>query len=668
MGYFEFPHTRTYDNDLGWLIWAMKKLIGDWENFSNLNSIKFADPINWTIDRNYEPAMIVVDAEGNGYISRKAVPAGVPLSNDEYWTQIFNFGDITETIRENIAYNNGSAGTAGKAFLKDDLVWWNGEIYIVLYNIAAGTAFIEGTNVQRFTVDDKINLFRSMISDLQAEDIAINTRIDDEITAREAADTEIRDDLADEIQNRTDADDSIIADLQAEADARAAEDAQIIELIQDSSIFINVKEYGAIGDGIVDDTIALNMAFAAAEGNRSTIWFPDGVYIITSRVRVYSNTRILFDSNASLQLRRVTSGSFGPALCFGEYGNESFAASYEGTHDVIIENMKFNGGFDAAICTRSDTHGGGTVALGACKNITIRNSVFENCYNDHYIDIAGSDNVHIENCRFTGGGYVGVVYSYEAINTDFMTAGGFPHYGVHDNKPSKNVWITGCIFENFYGSAYAIGNHSTNNIDGYLLNITIEGNEFDNMSKCIRFLHVRNTNIINNRFNNVGRATEDSYAHPIRIFDCNRIKIHSNMFVTVETIDAIYIQTSNEPWCYSIDISENMFYRIGNNENDRTAIHTSKIRMLTCCNNIFQNITGRPITLETVEHGNISNNVGNSIGTGLDTVTAINLVENCRYLTIVDNMFSDCPGDVVRVGAASNCIRRNNLQTAFTAF
>lgn len=157
MAFFnEFPHTRTYDSDLGWLIWAMRKLIGDWEDFSNTNAIKFADPITWTIDRNYEPATIVIDADGNGYISRKAVPAGVPLSNDAYWTQIFAFGDITNTIRENIAVNAKESPTTPQALKKGDLVWWNNNLYEVLYDIAAGTAFIPNVNISALTVDQKI--------------------------------------------------------------------------------------------------------------------------------------------------------------------------------------------------------------------------------------------------------------------------------------------------------------------------------------------------------------------------------------------------------------------------------------------------------------------------------------------------------------------------------
>lgn len=156
MAYFEFPNTRTYNSDLGWLIWAMKKLIGDWENFSNTNSIKFADPILWNISSNYEPSTIVIDDDGNGYISRTAVPAGVPLSNETYWTEIFSFGDITNTIRENIAVNEEESPTATQAITKDSLLWWNNDLYIALYDFPAGTAFIEGTNVARITVDERI--------------------------------------------------------------------------------------------------------------------------------------------------------------------------------------------------------------------------------------------------------------------------------------------------------------------------------------------------------------------------------------------------------------------------------------------------------------------------------------------------------------------------------
>ena len=203
MSFFEFPHTRTYDSDLGWLIWSMKKLIGDMTEFTEINSIKFADPINWNIAAQYEPTTIVVDDEGNGYISRKAVPSGVALTDNEYWTRIFNFSDITDTIRNSIAVNAGDSATAPVALYANDLVWWNGNIYKVLYDIVAGTAFIDGTNVTPYTVNARIqevganieNIEQGLqteIEDRTEADAALNEAIETETAARETADTEIR--------------------------------------------------------------------------------------------------------------------------------------------------------------------------------------------------------------------------------------------------------------------------------------------------------------------------------------------------------------------------------------------------------------------------------------------------------------------------------------------
>lgn len=227
MAFFnEFPHTRTYDSELGWLIWAMKKLISDWENFSNTNSIKFADPINWTIDRNYEPSMIVLDSDGNGFISRKPVPAGVPLNNEDYWTQIFSFGDITNTIRENIAYNAEESATAPIALQKDQLVWWNDDLYIVLYDIAPGTAFITGTNVQRMTVDEKINNITDGIGD------ALETEREERIAADDT-----------EREERIAADD-------AEQEAREEE-------FNKREAYVTYRQFGALLDGVTDDSAAV---------------------------------------------------------------------------------------------------------------------------------------------------------------------------------------------------------------------------------------------------------------------------------------------------------------------------------------------------------------------------------------------------------------------------
>lgn len=87
MAFFsEFPRSRTYDSDLGWLLHDQKELSERLEGYDN---ITFADPITWNITTQYSPYMIVRDGNDGGlYISKKPVPAGIQLSNTEYWESL----------------------------------------------------------------------------------------------------------------------------------------------------------------------------------------------------------------------------------------------------------------------------------------------------------------------------------------------------------------------------------------------------------------------------------------------------------------------------------------------------------------------------------------------------------------------------------------------------
>lgn len=46
----------------------------------------------------------------------------------------------------------------------------------------------------------------------------------------------------------------------------------------------NVKDFGAVGDGITNDRLALNLAIAAANATLGVVYFPAGIYFITSRL------------------------------------------------------------------------------------------------------------------------------------------------------------------------------------------------------------------------------------------------------------------------------------------------------------------------------------------------------------------------------------------------
>lgn len=92
MSYFEFPHTRNYDGDLGYIIKKVEELNNNYNQFFDLNKITFNDPLNWVITDDYKANVIVYDPITEGYyISRQPVPVGIEITNSDYWVLIIPF-------------------------------------------------------------------------------------------------------------------------------------------------------------------------------------------------------------------------------------------------------------------------------------------------------------------------------------------------------------------------------------------------------------------------------------------------------------------------------------------------------------------------------------------------------------------------------------------------
>lgn len=97
MSYFEFPQTRNYNGDLGFLLKKLGELTDAYNTFFEYNSIRFHDPIYWDINESY-PAWNIVYDEQSKYlmIARKEVPAGIDITNIDYWYRITPFGIDTD--------------------------------------------------------------------------------------------------------------------------------------------------------------------------------------------------------------------------------------------------------------------------------------------------------------------------------------------------------------------------------------------------------------------------------------------------------------------------------------------------------------------------------------------------------------------------------------------
>lgn len=59
---------------------------------------KFADPVEWNKTLSYE-ALTIVTHLGNSFTSKKPVPAGVDIGNEEYWVNTGNYNEQVESYR-----------------------------------------------------------------------------------------------------------------------------------------------------------------------------------------------------------------------------------------------------------------------------------------------------------------------------------------------------------------------------------------------------------------------------------------------------------------------------------------------------------------------------------------------------------------------------------------
>lgn len=61
----------------------------------------FADPLQWSNTRTYEPLTIVVN-QGNSYTSRQFVPTGIDISNEDFWALTGNYNAQVESYRKEV--------------------------------------------------------------------------------------------------------------------------------------------------------------------------------------------------------------------------------------------------------------------------------------------------------------------------------------------------------------------------------------------------------------------------------------------------------------------------------------------------------------------------------------------------------------------------------------
>ena len=170
MGLFDqFPYTNFHELNLMWILEALKEIQTTTEQFVAINSLKYADPIQWNITSQYEKNTIVIDPQsGTAYISVQPVPTGVALTNEDYWTVVFDLGSFVTRAAKNFThrYEEDTTLTATFNSVAGDWLVWGDTLYIANVNITAGDSYVVDGNIKRITVEEVKDAIYETINDL----------------------------------------------------------------------------------------------------------------------------------------------------------------------------------------------------------------------------------------------------------------------------------------------------------------------------------------------------------------------------------------------------------------------------------------------------------------------------------------------------------------------
>lgn len=179
-----------YQYDLQWLIDKLLSFEDSIKTVIDLQTIHYADPIQWNITTQYSPNTVVVDPQnGTAYMSKQAVPAGVQLSNKAYWTVIFNYQQIYEKICSGVAYNNKDSVYATKDFLVNDIVWYDLNLYRVTRAISTGGQLLPGTNLTPTSIESLLSAYYGRDRTAQVMNDTVNVTGDYTLNAGDIAET-----------------------------------------------------------------------------------------------------------------------------------------------------------------------------------------------------------------------------------------------------------------------------------------------------------------------------------------------------------------------------------------------------------------------------------------------------------------------------------------------
>jgi polygalacturonase len=219
---------------------------------------------------------------------------------------------------------------------------------------------------------------------------------------------------------------------------------------------VNVRDFGAAGDGSTDDTQAINSALSAAAGK--TLYFPAGAYRVTSTLYLRGPLRLRGD---------------GAAASVVSWPGNMILFDVLNTADVTIEQLGVTGNYP-------DSSWGYAVVAGDTSRLKIDGCAFKNTP-ETAVSLWGVDDVSVTSTRFENIAASGVRLENAQLN--------------------ENVVVRDCVFVGV--NAAQISGHAAvqchGSVEALHRNVWIERNHIESRGVGLGLDSINYGTIANNR-------------------------------------------------------------------------------------------------------------------------------------------------------------------------
>ena len=106
--YDKFPYTNFQDINLDRIIQQLIEVQEGLDFVIKNASLKYADPIQWSITSQYQTNTVVINPEnGTAYISTQPVPVNILITDTDYWTPVFSLQTLFNELEDDIGTLQG---------------------------------------------------------------------------------------------------------------------------------------------------------------------------------------------------------------------------------------------------------------------------------------------------------------------------------------------------------------------------------------------------------------------------------------------------------------------------------------------------------------------------------------------------------------------------------